>query len=100
MPIYEYQCESCGEVCELLQKHSDPVATKCPHCHEHQLKKLVSAAAFHLKGSGWYVTDFKDKPKDKEQKTEDKPSKTVDNKESTETKAKDSKKDGKQTKGD
>ena len=100
MPIYEYQCENCGEVSELLQKHSDPAATECPHCHEHKLKKLVTAAAFHLKGSGWYVTDFKDKPKDKGQKTEDKSSKTVDNKESTTTKAKDSKKDGKQTKGD
>jgi putative FmdB family regulatory protein len=97
MPIYEYQCESCGEPTELLQKHDAAPATQCPHCHEHKLKKLFSAASFHLKGTGWYVTDFKDKPKDAAQKTQDKPTKTVDNKNSGETKAKDSKPDAKKT---
>ena len=100
MPIYEYQCEACGKNTELVQKFSDPPAVDCPHCQKPQLKKLVSAAAFHLKGSGWYVTDFKDKPKDSTQKTQDKDAKTVDNKNSTTSKAKDSKKDAKQTKGD
>ena len=100
MPIYEYQCAACGEVTELVQKFSDPLATECPHCHQHDLKKLVSAAAFHLKGQGWYVTDFKDKPKDPNEKKQDKPEKTVDNKDSATIPAKDSKKDGKQTKSD
>lgn len=65
MPIYEYQCQQCGEHCELLQKISDAPATECPSCHKDGLKKLVSAAGFQLKGSGWYVTDFKDKNKPK-----------------------------------
>ena len=90
MPIYEYQCQSCGEVSELVQKFSDPPATECPHCHKQELQKLVSAAAFHLKGQGWYVTDFKDKPKNSTEKTEDKTDKKVDNKDSTTSAAKDS----------
>lgn len=100
MPIYEYRCEACGEHTELVQKVTDPPAVECPHCHKETLQKLVSAAAFHLKGSGWYVTDFKDKPKDTNEKTQDKPDKTVDNKDSTTTQAKDSKTDAKQTKSD
>ncbi len=59
MPLYEYQCQACGESCEVLQKVSDDPKTECPHCHKEQLKKQISAAAFHLKGSGWYVTDFR-----------------------------------------
>ena len=59
MPIYEYQCESCDERLEKLQKLSDDPLKDCPYCHEAALKKLVSAAAFRLKGSGWYETDFK-----------------------------------------
>ncbi|PHQ82420.1 MAG: FmdB family transcriptional regulator [Coxiella sp. (in: Bacteria)] len=101
MPIYEYKCNTCGEHTELLQKINDPLATECPHCHQHELKKLVTSAAFHLKGSGWYVTDFKDKPKDTVQKTEDKPDKKADNSKSTsETKAKDSKKNESSGKSD
>lgn len=100
MPIYEYQCTSCGEVSELVQKFSDPPATECPHCHQHDLKKLVSAAAFHLKGQGWYVTDFKDKAKATTEKAQDKTEKTVDNKDSTTSTAKDSSKDVKQNKSD
>lgn len=97
MPIYAYQCEACGESCELLQKVSDAPATQCPHCHEPQLKKQITAAAFHLKGTGWYVTDFKDKPKDSTQKTQDKPDKKVDNKSSDDKQAKDSKADAKKS---
>ena len=63
MPLYDYYCEACHKTTELLQKVNDPLATECPHCHEHQLKKQVSAAAFQLKGSGWYVTDFRDNNK-------------------------------------
>jgi putative FmdB family regulatory protein len=59
MPIYEYQCRACGHRLETIQKVSDPLLTECPRCAEPQLKKLVSAAAFRLKGGGWYETDFK-----------------------------------------
>lgn len=67
MPIYEYQCEACGHKLEAIQKLSDPVLEDCPVCGKSKLKKLLSAAGFQLKGSGWYATDFKggDKKKDK-----------------------------------
>lgn len=57
MPVYEYQCEACGQVKEAFQKISEPPLDTCPHCKGH-LKKLISQSAFHLKGSGWYVTDY------------------------------------------
>lgn len=63
MPIYEYECGNCGHTLEVIQKFSDAPLTECPACHKQQLQKRVSAAAFHLKGSGWYVTDFREKPK-------------------------------------
>ena len=59
MPIYEYQCEACEHKLEKIQKMSDDPLVDCPQCHEPKLKKLVSAAAFRLKGKGWYETDFK-----------------------------------------
>ena len=59
MPIYEYQCGHCGHKLEKLQKISDEPLKICPQCSNHSLKKLVSAAAFRLKGGGWYETDFK-----------------------------------------
>jgi putative FmdB family regulatory protein len=59
MPIYEYRCEACGHYLETLQKISDPPLTECHKCGKPALKKLVSAAAFRLKGGGWYETDFK-----------------------------------------
>lgn len=59
MPIYEYRCASCGHELEALQKLSDAPLTECPACHRPDLQKLVSAAGFQLKGSGWYVTDFR-----------------------------------------
>ena len=59
MPIYEYQCEACGHYLETLQKISDPPLTDCHKCGKPALKKLVSAAAFRLKGGGWYETDFR-----------------------------------------
>ena len=61
MPIYEYTCSHCGSNTEILQKISDAPATKCPSCGNDALTKQISATSFHLKGSGWYVTDFKDK---------------------------------------
>ncbi len=59
MPIYEYQCVSCGAHLEKLQKISDPVLTDCPECNKVSLKKMISATSFRLKGTGWYETDFK-----------------------------------------
>ena len=59
MPIYEYQCDACEHKFEKLQKISDGPLKDCPVCNEPKLNKLVSAAAFRLKGSGWYETDFK-----------------------------------------
>jgi putative FmdB family regulatory protein len=59
MPIYEYQCESCGHGLEALQRLSDPLLVDCPACNKPALKKHISAAGFRLKGGGWYETDFK-----------------------------------------
>jgi len=59
MPIYEYLCNSCGAEKEHLQKISDAPITACPVCGSSNYTKLISAAGFQLKGSGWYVTDFK-----------------------------------------
>ena len=60
MPIYAYRCESCGFAKDVLQKISDPVLTDCPECGRAKFQKQVTAAGFQLKGSGWYVTDFRD----------------------------------------
>jgi putative FmdB family regulatory protein len=57
MPLYEYQCESCGHRFELIQKFSDPPAETCPACGG-AVRKLVSSPAFQFKGTGWYVTDY------------------------------------------
>lgn len=57
MPVYEYQCKECGHVEEAFQKISEPPLEICPQC-KGGLKKLISQSAFHLKGSGWYVTDY------------------------------------------
>ena len=59
MPIYEYRCSSCGHELEALQKFSDAPLATCPACQRDALTKKVSVAGFQLKGSGWYVTDFK-----------------------------------------
>jgi putative FmdB family regulatory protein len=61
MPIYEYRCGACGHHLEALQKMSEAPLRKCPECGKSQLKRLVSAPQFRLKGSGWYETDFKNK---------------------------------------
>ena len=59
MPIYAYRCVDCGHAQDVLQKLSDPVLTQCPSCGTEGLRKQVTAAGFQLKGSGWYVTDFR-----------------------------------------
>jgi putative FmdB family regulatory protein len=59
MPIYEYECQACGQLTEVIQKLSDAPLVDCQDCGEAAMKKKVSAAAFRLKGGGWYETDFK-----------------------------------------
>jgi len=59
MPIYEYVCRQCGHTLDALQKMSDDPLTDCPDCSAPQLKRLISAPRFRLKGKGWYETDFK-----------------------------------------
>jgi putative FmdB family regulatory protein len=84
MPIYEYQCQSCGHEHEALQKISDKPLILCPACSEPELKKKISSAGFRLKGTGWYETDFKDSGKKRNvagesssASTGDKPSKST-----------------------
>jgi putative FmdB family regulatory protein len=60
MPIYAYRCSACGHAQDVLQKMSDPLLTVCPACGQATYAKQVTAAGFQLKGSGWYVTDFRD----------------------------------------
>ncbi len=70
MPIYEYQCDQCGKLEEVIQKFSDKPLKKCRHCSG-KLQKLISQSAFHLKGTGWYVTDYAGKSsKDTKNKSE------------------------------
>ena len=70
MPIYEYRCSSCGTEHEVLQKFSDALLSVCPSCQKSTLTKLVSAAGFQLKGSGWYATDFRNGSKPAAKKNE------------------------------
>jgi putative FmdB family regulatory protein len=60
MPLYEYQCTECGKIEEAIQKFSDAPLTTCKHCSG-KLNKLISQSSFHLKGTGWYVTDYSKK---------------------------------------
>jgi putative FmdB family regulatory protein len=61
MPIYEYRCEACGHEFEDLRGFNDPDPEACPECRKDAVRKLISGGNFHLKGSGWYVTDYTDK---------------------------------------
>lgn len=85
MPIYEYQCQSCGHKFEKIQKISDDPLKDCPSCEKSELKKLISAAAFRLKGGGWYETDFKSG--EKRNIAKDDASKPVKNSQKTESTA-------------
>lgn len=76
MPIYEYKCAGCGHALEAMQKMSDAPLADCPACGTSQLKRLVSAAGFQLKGTGWYATDFKGGSKKPDAKTESVETKT------------------------
>ena len=73
MPIYEYKCDKCGHHLETLQKFSDPPLRECPACGAHALNKQISASAFQLKGTGWYVTDFRDNKKKDPAESDPKP---------------------------
>jgi putative FmdB family regulatory protein len=70
MPIYEYRCSSCGFQKEFLQKVTDPLHTVCPGCGKESFQKMLSAAGFQLKGSGWYATDFKNSGSKRSSKSE------------------------------
>lgn len=80
MPFYEYQCEACANRVEVLQKISDEPLVYCPKCNEPALKKLISAAGFRLKGTGWYETDFKNGGKKSAAGDGDKPKSSGDDK--------------------
>ncbi len=69
MPIYEYQCATCGHQLEAMQKISEESLKKCPECGKDTLQKLISAAGFQLKGTGWYATDFRNKGKPEAKET-------------------------------
>ena len=71
MPIYEYECDQCGQIQEAFQKFSDKPLTTCTHCSG-KLHKLISHSAFHLKGSGWYVTDYAGKKQKNAKQSENK----------------------------
>ena len=97
MPIYEYRCDACGHEKEVLQRMSDKPLSKCPKCGKRRFHKLVSAAGFQLKGTGWYATDFKNSgtktpvaksdKSDKSDKSESKQDKPADNSGSEPSKA-------------
>ena len=78
MPIYEYQCTNCGEQFELLQSFKDPPVAICKNC-KGEAKRIISLANFHLKGSGWYATDYKSKDRAKKEEKEGKEDNKKDN---------------------
>jgi putative FmdB family regulatory protein len=86
MPIYEYRCSSCGHKLESLQKLADAPLVTCPSCGKQTLTKLLSAAGFQLKGSGWYATDFKGSGGKPADKAADTPSANKDGDKAAETK--------------
>jgi putative FmdB family regulatory protein len=73
MPIYAYRCAACGHAKDVLQKMSDAPLTVCPSCAAPRFEKQVTAAGFQLKGSGWYVTDFREGAAKKADKSADAP---------------------------
>jgi putative FmdB family regulatory protein len=92
MPIYEYRCSACGFQEEYLHKVSEPPLTKCPSCGKKKFVKMVSAAGFQLKGSGWYATDFKGGKKAEAAKPEAKTEAKAETKAETKTETKTEKK--------
>ncbi len=104
MPIYEYQCKACGHAFDALQKMSDSPLVDCPDCEEPQLRKLLSAPNFRLKGGGWYETDFKDNNQRNLAGDAGKPKKAKDDKKKTDksaaTKTEGTKSEPKKSSGD
>ena len=91
MPIYEYECKKCGRIMEAFQKFSEPPIKKCKSCSG-AVQKLISHSTFHLKGTGWYVTDYANKSGGSAGASEKKSKKTSNNKDKKEKKAASSKK--------
>lgn len=91
MPIYEYKCKNCGYKFDELQKITDKPLRICPQCNKPKLTKLVSNTSFQLKGSGWYVTDFKNKDSKKEKTTTEPETKKKETKTKPQEKSKDTK---------
>lgn len=85
MPLYEYQCTDCGKSIEILQKVNDQPPVACPECGKDQLKRKVSATRFQLKGTGWYVTDFKNKKENSPTESKTAEPKTADSETSKKT---------------
>jgi putative FmdB family regulatory protein len=86
MPMYEYLCDACGHRFEAIQKFSDPIADTCPKCGG-AVHKLISSPAFHLKGTGWYATDYAKKDSGAPAKTDDGSKSSGDSKETSESKS-------------
>ncbi|MBC2713907.1 MAG: zinc ribbon domain-containing protein [Desulfobacteraceae bacterium] len=84
MPIYEYECAKCGHIHEIMQKMSDKPLSKCPNCTG-KLHKLISQSSFHLKGSGWYVTDYANKSNSSPASVKNKETKKAEKKSSEKT---------------
>lgn len=72
MPIYDFQCTSCGLKDELMRKISEPTTINCPQCSQETFAKMLSAPSFQLSGTGWYASDFKDKKDKKTDKSTNK----------------------------
>jgi putative FmdB family regulatory protein len=77
MPIYEYACKNCDHTLDALQKMSDDPLVECPECGKAELKRLISAPRFRLKGQGWYETDFKKDNQRNVHKSDSEPAKTT-----------------------
>ncbi len=78
MPIYDFECASCGFKAELMRKMTDPSQTVCPQCAKETFAKMLSAPSFQLNGTGWYASDFKDKkPKSSDKVTDKADTKTT-----------------------
>ena len=91
MPIYEYRCNNCEKIIEVMQKFSDKPLTRCPACSG-RITRIISNCSFHLKGTGWYVTDYKKgdagwKDKSPEAKKSDTPKTETATEKKSETKA-------------
>jgi putative FmdB family regulatory protein len=87
VPIYEYECDSCGEEHELIQNITAKPIRKCPACGRLKLRRKISRSAFHLKGQGWYVTDYAKNGEKKDDKGEDNGESKSESGVKTETKA-------------